>query len=375
MSKNKKRNQQRKPQKKRKSKNRSRRSPIVGHNAFGLSSCAAHYALAVGSPFSRLANGACVPTFPARMSQKVTAFLSGQLLAGSQGFGFIGVAPCVANNSPQIYATTGAYNGTTIDYTNGTGVNPIQVQSLPYSSSQLLGGDVSVPAPVTGRIVSCGLRVRYVGTELDKGGLLYCLVTPDHTNTNGLNMASLAAYSECIKVPVSRKWTTIVASAIDQSECAYPEESSVATIVDTATRNMLYPFSQLNAISGATLSVGAPIMVIGIQSKSQNQFEFELVLHVEYIGALTQSMATKSHSDQAGLSKVTEAAGNVMGLRASAGAPQETSFLSSLRQTIIDNEQTIVPLARMAAQMYINNGYGQPTGRGNLRAIQNGYGF
>lgn len=370
--KNKRINRKIKAPNKRKSNKRPRRQAVVGHNILGLSSCAAHYALAVGSPFSRQANGACVPTFPARMSQKVTAFTTGQVTVGAGGFGFIGVTPCVANNAPIAYASTGAYVGTTVDYTNGTGVQIIQLASLPYTSLQLLGGDVTIPAPVSGRVVSCGLRIRYVGTELNKGGVCYCLVTPDHTNTQNFTMPILATYAECIKVPVGRQWTTIVASAIDQSECSYPEEASVPT-GDAATRFMLYPFSQQNALTAASQTVGGPIMIIGIQSTSQNQFEFEIIEHVEYIGSLTQSMATKSHSDQNGLSKVTEAAGNVMGLRASNGAPQETSFLSSLKQTIIDNQDIVVPLTRMAAQMYI--GSQAPAGRGRLRAIQNGYGL
>lgn len=373
MSKKSKRNNlKRKPQQKRKSKNRPRRQPVVGHNALGLSACAAHYALAVGSPFSREANGACVPTFPARMSQKVTAFLTGSILVGLQQFGFVGVAPCVANNGSMIYASTAAYNGTAIDYLNATGVQVAPLSSLPYTSAQLLGGDVTLPAPVSGRIVSCAIRVRYVGTELNKGGVMYCLVTPDHTNTQGFSMQSLSAYSETIKVHVGRQWTTIVASAIDQAECSYPEEATVAT-GDPATRHMLYPYSQQNAITAAVQTIGAPIIVIGIQSTAANAFEYEVVQHVEYIGSLTQSMATKSHSDQNGLSKVTEAAGNVMSLRAANGAAQEPSFLASLKKTIIDNQDVVVPLTRMAAQMYLG---GRPTpGRSNLRAIQNGYGF
>lgn len=368
---NKRNNRKRKPQQKRKSKNKPRRFPVVGHN-LGLSACAAHYALAVGSPFSRSANGACVPTFPARMSQKVTAFITGNMIVGGQNFGFIGVAPCVANNAHIAYASTGAYNSTTIDYVNGTGVQPITMTSLPYASAQLLGGDTALAAPVAGRLVSVGLRIRYVGTELNRGGVCYCLVTPDHTNTQQFTMQALSGFSECIKVPVGRQWTTIVASAIDMTECSYPEESTVPA-GDSGTRHMLYPFSQQNALTSTSLSVGAPIMVIGVQSLHNNAFEFEIVQHVEYIGALTQSMATKSHSDQAGLSKVTEAAGNVMANRASNGAPQEISFLNSLRQTIVDNQDVVVPLTRMAAQMYLNS-QAQP-GRGNLRAIQNGYGF
>jgi hypothetical protein len=370
--KSKRNNQKRMPQQKRKNKNRPRRQPVVGHNSLGLSACAAHYALAVGSPYSREANGACVPTFPARMSQKVTAFQTGAVIVGGQQFGFVGVAPCVANNGGMIYSSTGAYNGTSVDYLNGTGVFVASLNSLPYSSAQLLGGDVSVPAPVSGRIVSCAIRVRYVGTELNKGGIMYCLVTPDHTNTNGLSMQTLSAYSETIKMPVGRQWTTIVASAIDQSECSYPEESSVPT-GDPTIRQMLYPFSQQNAISPTAQTVGAPIIIIGIQSTAQNSFEYEVVQHVEYIGPLTQSMATKSHSDQNGLSKVTEAAGNVMGLRAANGAAQEPSFLASLKKTIIDNQDVVVPLTRMAAQMYLG-GRSTPR-RNNLRAIQNGYGF
>lgn len=318
----------------------------------GLSSCAAHYAVAVGSPFSREANGACVPTFPARMSQKITSYKSGTFFVGAQGFGFIGVTPCVANNANAIYHSTASYNGTVIDYINGTGVAASPMASLPYNSTQLLGGDVTIPAPVTGRIVSVGLRIRYIGTELNKGGMCYCLVTPDHTNTQGFTMDTLATYQETIKVPVGRNWTTIVASAIEQAECAYPEEASVP-VGDTATRRMLYPFSQLNSLASTSLTIGAPIMVVCVTSSASNAFEYEVVEHVEYIGVATQAAATKSHSDQEGLSKVTEAAGNTPAARAASGSSQEVSFLQQLRKTIYEHRDIVVPLARMAAQMYI----------------------
>lgn len=323
----------------------------------------------MGSPFSRQANGACVPTFPARMSQKVSAFVTGNFATGTQGFGFVAVSPTVSNNAPLAYSSISAYNSTAVDCLNVNAQTTV-MSALPYNSSQLLTGDVANPAPVSGRIVSCGLRVRYIGTELNRGGVCYCLVTPDHTNVQGFSMALLSTYSECIKVPVSRQWTTIVASAIDMKECEYPEEATQPS-AESSTRQMLFPYSQQNAILATSLTVGAPIMLFGVASPAGNAFEFEVIQHVEYIGTLTQALATKSHSDQAGLSKVTEAAGTVLANRASSGAPQESSFLASLKQTIIDNRDIVVPLTRMAAQMYMGN----QRARGNLRAIQNGYGL
>lgn len=356
---------------KNKSKGQKPRAPNVGMNMFGLSSCAAHYALAVGSPFSRESNGACVPTFPARMSQKVTVYKSGSFAVGLQTFGFLGVAPCVANNATVAYASTNAYNGSSIDYLNAIGVQSFTIGSIPYTSTTLTNGDAYFPSAVSGRIVSVGVRIRYIGTELNRGGMIYALVTPDHNNTQGFSMDNITAYSETIKVPVGRNWTTLVASAIDQDECSYPEEVTApgGPNTDAAVRRVLYPFAQQNSVNSAAPTIGAPIMVFCVSSTPGNVFEFEIVEHIEYIGSLTQPAATRSHSDQDGLSKVTEAAGNTPAARAASGAPQESTFLQQLKKTLYEHRDIIVPLSRMAAQMYVG------TRRPNLRAIQNGYGL
>ena len=141
-----------------------------------LSECAARYACAIGAPFSAGAIGACVPSFPARPSFKVHSRINGTFSIGTAGVGYIGVAPCVSNSQRCIYYTGSTFTGTTL-MVSGTGVNAITNTSNPYASGAFVPASQATDA-MTARIISVGLRIRYTGTELNRGGIVYGLVHP-----------------------------------------------------------------------------------------------------------------------------------------------------------------------------------------------------
>lgn len=331
------------PRRQKKPKRKSQNFPIR------LSACAAHYAATIATPFLPSAVGACVPTFPARLTQKVSAKMSGQFVVGTKQ-GFLAVTPCVANDQACIFhSDSGTYAGTSAvitpsAYVAGTGYNVYT--TVPYNNVPLLDGGAISSSTLKGRVVSVGVRVRYTGTELYKGGTLYALIRPDHETVNDMSPSGMASYKECIKVPVSRKWTEIVASAVDPDETIFFDSTRFFTAGSASAGTLeyisaLFPFSQGQSIDSTSTTVGAPIILFMATGNPGNTFEYEIIQHLEYIGSLTQSVASKSHADADGLSMVTDVAGSVDALRQSSGMSQATAFATNMVSFYRENRQVL----------------------------------
>lgn len=322
-----------------------------------LSACAAHYGLAIASPFNPKAAGACVPSFPARPSQKTAAKLVGQCTVGSAGFGFVVVAPVVCNDQPSVFSTNSAYPSTSISATFAAAVPAQQTaanfSTLPFDATQVNDGNTAFNSNVAGRIVSVGLRIRYVGTELSRGGTIYGVHHPDHQSINGNTVSMFASLKECIKEPVTRKWVEIVASAIDPNETAYPDAVPWNYNGNMQSIMNKYPFSQGQILSGtgADASMGAPILGFIITGEIGNVFEWEVIEHVEYVGRPAQSMLTLSHADAEGTSTITEVAASVNATRAGSGESQSAAFLRGLNDFYKNNRQSVHAGVDLAAEL------------------------
>lgn len=337
---------------KKSSKSKSKKVSLPRASRVAVTECTKHLAIAVGNPFSPLARGACVPTFPARMSRKTSAFVRGQCFIGTGNIGFVSVQPCVANDMRTISSTTGAFTLSTMA-ANDVNVNVYTTPTNPYPKSSYMDGTLAISPSYQSRIVACALRIRYTGTELNKSGVIYGLTHPDHSNMYNYTLADMTSFPECVRVPVSRQWTTICTTAVDPTETAYPESSTAIALAGndgTAEHiTMLYPYSQKTELtSGASSYEGGIVMGFMISSTPGNSFEWEYVIHMETIGKGVGSSATRSHSDQDGLSKVTEAAGRAQGLRGNTGAPWDLSFAQSFGETIRESAQAIYNVASVA---------------------------
>lgn len=328
--------------------------------------------MTIAEPFSAQAVGACVPTFPARLSQKTSVKTVGQFHTGSS-IGFLAVSPTVCSNQPFVYYTDGDHTGDTVNiqpYSLAPGTHYAVQPGAQFPSADYIDGTINDPSTITSRLVSVGIRVRYTGTELNKGGLCYCLVSPDHGNLNFSTIASLNGYKECIKVPVSRKWTEIVISAVDPDETSYPDASDWLATGSSGASNleylkMLYPFSQGACITASAPSVGAPIAVIITTGLRHNTFEWEVISHMEHVGRPVQSVSTRSHSDVQGMSDVTDAAGAAQSIRAGNGMPQKEAVITQLVRTVYENRQEIMQGARMVNSLIGSmNAYRTPGYRG-----------
>lgn len=295
----------------------SQRQPV----GFTLSECASKYALAVGNPFNSGARGACIPTFPSRSSQKLSAIARGTFEVGTNGFGFFALSPCASNDNDCIFTSTVGYTPTTIsidpDNTLTTGSNyglavaVHQMSQLPYKSATLTDATAGSGPSMNARIVSCGVRIRYIGTQLDLGGRLTAYVSPSHSNLNGTSYHGLASRPEAINLAVSRQWSETVVFANTTDETEYPGHAFSLDNQYEVLR-AVYPLSNNESMTGGNTgkTIGGVPIVFAIESKGGNSFEYEVITHIEFIGKSAAPYLTRSHCDIEGLSIVQNAAGS-----------------------------------------------------------------
>lgn len=261
------------------SKKGGKPSPLLGggvggrappENIFRLSDCSAQYADCLADPFESPA-GACIPIIPAFPSRKAVFFVRGSMSTGTAGVGFVAAGLTAASDVPVVCSTGTAYAGTTI-VTSGAGVvaaSPNSDYTSASFSSQALQW----------RPVGCGIRIRYTGTELARGGTVYALEQPDHLSLATLNASDLLKYDACHRFPVDRQWTEVCYAPISMTEVEYT--------------------------NSAALLSGDPILglLVAAPSTTSITFDYEYYIHVELVGRAARGK-TPSHSDETGFGTV-----------------------------------------------------------------------
>lgn len=295
-----------------------------------LSHCASKYALAISDPWHPDAQGACIPRFPARPSQKVTSFLRGNAVIGTGGTAIILVSPTLANDATMVWTSSGVFAGNAnAAITAATpGIVSYPMPNLPYLASQLSVGSSNVSPVVAGRIVSCSLKASYIGTVLNSSGLYYGICTPDHENVNGI---SIGSFSETEVKPVRPGSSIeIVCSGQSDAEVSYSGNASLAAAEETLST--LWPFSNGNQFS-ATDTSGAAIMKIAVTGVPNENIYWEIVLHAEYVGTVTSGKLTPSHTDSRGFEMVQQAAANLATKKvASPGSSLKKLMIEGVRE-------------------------------------------
>lgn len=207
-------------------------------------------------------------------SEKIVTMIRGTAGTGTAGFGAIQVAG---------------------DW-NSNDINVVWATEIAYASANVPGGtsagsvtgypDARFPYPNTARrqhrAVVTALRVRYIGTELNRGGRLAMLAMNIVPTTGVLTFATIASDPSSVVFPVDRKWRTIVWNP------AYPEPYSYSL-----------PNNGLGLISVSNVRLLACFEGVA----AQNAFEWEVVCYHELVSSgatLPVSAPTKSHTDTAG---------------------------------------------------------------------------
>jgi len=165
-----------------------------------ISNACSEYCQAICDPFHAKPCG--VPTYPALPTYKYEVFSRGQSYTGTQGVGFVGINPraLYANDREGIRYSTALFDNDSMQ-NGGTGV-------LTTSGNSPFDANAGANAITRFRLVACGLRVRYGGTELERGGFKIGIVDPTHDSLTGRTAASLLEEKQAKRFKVQREWST-----------------------------------------------------------------------------------------------------------------------------------------------------------------------
>lgn len=329
-----------------------RRPRVLTHDPMALSACAAHYAKAIYEPFHPDAMGACVPKLPARMSHKTHGTMRFAVTAGTNGYAFLSLSPCLANDAIFAVHSTATFNGTSsigVIIGDTTGVATLNMSGLPYVRASLT--DVSSPGnpAVSGRIVSVGVAIQYTGQNLTRGGVSRAYVDPNHSNLFGQNFAQDTAPGVTIQAVTERKHKYAI-SAIDTNEWEYQGGAT------TTTEKNAYPFSQGKTLTDLETATGGAPFYWDCTTTPGNTFFVDIIMHAEYVGRLASGNLTESHADSAGFEKVAAASAKVNAMRVSMPeAPLTGLFNKAMNEVIREITPAAVSGAKQAAGNFLRS--------------------
>lgn len=224
----------------------------------------------------------CIPDMYDAPSKKVRTLARGTLFVPANTGGFItffafgGAArDC---NSINYCDATYTYDGIAPTFSTTGVVEQANIQA-PYTIANIGPG----LGQVQNRLVAAGLRVRYIGTELNRGGMIVPFRHPENQPFTGYHLADMLAYQETRQAIVNREWHGINYVPTNAVQYQY----STATIA--VNQNPGYNGSLGIYIENSGANVSVP-------------YQWEAVAYYEYTGATDGK--TVSHSDLNGMSAV-----------------------------------------------------------------------
>jgi len=353
---------------------RRRRNNIPTFGVSRMLPCTRQYLAAIGDPFDPIAYGACVPA-GGHKTQKIHASVKSFVTLSANGIAWLAVCPTLANNMPVIYTGQGGLVASLVmapfsaNDTLVTGVSRVLLPQLPYARGSFIvsAGNVS-PQAVSGRIVSAGLRLRYIGKETDRSGQIYMFRDPDHLSVqadpNASNTTPTTNWSsrlECMVQPLDRSWHLISDFAKDDEDfelTSYAKSVASSPNDNMAQTKTLYPFSQgvSSWLAGSTVvtdtqnatQVGIPTVGVWIVGTANSTVAYEYTQHCEFSGPPTAAVATRVDEDTPGAHKIVDAANDAQGTRGDADK-------RSYGEAILDNLAEMDRVARRAAP-FVNTG-------------------
>lgn len=273
--------------------------------------CARDYARAFMDPFGST-RAICLPSSAANVDsirQRLT--YRGTATIGTSGVGFVAWNPSAVS--------TGTYALNTIAYTDATYAGaestPISLAATGVAGTSLAGsilteaslGDTSQVRPVL-----AAMRVRYIGTELNRSGQLLMWNDLEDFQTVGMTLDSITTRPTAQLVQCTREWSTL--RMVPTTDFA-SQFNSFPTLVESC----------LNGPASTTNQAKRP-MVAMFTGVAGQKYAFELVYYTEARVNTLQQLNTPSMVSQSGDGVINAA-------RASSGtALQVPTFLERARQ-------------------------------------------
>lgn len=242
----------------------------------GLSHCSDDYAKSLMRPWGPEAP--CLPSGFPLPSIKRKFFARGSFAQGTNNYGFVAANPllCVVGGGTGVFFSTNAWTNSVI--TLEAGVTQVG------SNSTFAAGQFNTPEGLSARVVSAGLRVRWTGTELNRGGRIVPIEHPTHGTLVGFNMSEILAMQgvQATRPTSDGAWVTALFSGPKTpQELQYNSNPAAATAAVLAI-----------AIDGMTAASSA--------------LEWEFWANYELVGT-TLSGQTISHHDPVGASLAANA--------------------------------------------------------------------
>jgi hypothetical protein len=261
------------------------------------------------------------------MKMKTTC--RGTFATGTQGFGFVSVNPWSMIHRNHDTSTNGTnaavavsqstYAGTTVTARLTTAVTDVAYypSNSPWANTEFI---LSVGGQKQFRLVGCGLRIRYIGTELNRAGRVVVYRSRDNLYpTADVSLSQLLLDNFYHSSPVDRAWKEISyfpSRTEDISYGSYDDPSLLNTTPDYRIMCAL--------IEGAGVA---------------NAFEFEVDALFEVVGGFsgnTGITTTQSHSDPTGMGAIMsslptslKATGRALYESVSAGAHKAIAYATS----------------------------------------------
>jgi len=245
---------------------------------------------------------ACVPDLNDFPSTKRLVISRGTLAAGTAGVGYILIsANTFYSDVPSGFNTTGFFTGTSVANATAVGVVTIN-QNFPFPSDDFNN------TGFTGRWVGLGVRIRYLGTELNRGGR--CV--PIRMNRQGQELfgadaTDFLAQPEIPSMACTRSWKSV--TLVPRGAGPYIGVTGATQAVAMLSGDTDYSFGTTPYTSVAsTRGFDLGWWVDG--TNPGNSFEWEIYGHYEFAaagGGLSPDGITPSHSDMPGVSAIRNA--------------------------------------------------------------------
>jgi len=280
--------------------------PAMAH----LSACARKYLAARIDPWSELAKDSCIPDQTVLNSQKLSCRARGFFSSGTNAVGWISLDPWAmiisdpvvlgtSLNAPVVFTQN---NYTPIQYQWSVAAGNLGVGTNFGGSDSNLATSYFTPAAAAGvenptfRLVGAGIRIRYTGAAINRGGRITAYRSPNNVEIpHGGAVGGVATPNSSDLLQTKEAITDVVSS--DWHSVAY-----VPTFVDALAYNPLTFFFNptIQSTNRHTL-----LMYVDAPSATPIQFEYDCISHFELIGY--GAITTPSHSDPVGMGAVQTA--------------------------------------------------------------------
>jgi hypothetical protein len=259
----------------RKIRRSSRAKTAFSQLGFGSSLSADFISWAKGflDPFST--KQISMPHMPLMVHQPVRNYQSGILTCNGNGFGYIFIKPAyTAVNDKNVCITTS--NAATSDNVTAPGTGSQYSMQGPYSTGAV---DLSNEQGLQFRIAALGVRIKYTGLVISGAGNAYCIEQEPKkalaAGFEGFSLTDIKANPTFKEYPLTtNEWRSVTRQFLSMKDLSYQGWNSATT------GNFAY----------AEIYEGAPSLDEGMQfgiyisSNSGNQFEWEVVSHLEFVG-------------------------------------------------------------------------------------------